>query len=106
MAIWISLPFRCPIDFDLSARAAVATASSREPSRVASRPFGFDPSRKHIYVSLAGGTRSRAPPALHAGVAITVPHSGALLTGLATALGPGSRRFRVGAMLTLFRVLF
>jgi hypothetical protein len=26
------------------------------------------------------------------------------LTGLATALGPGSRRYRVGAMLTLLRV--
>jgi 2-(1,2-epoxy-1,2-dihydrophenyl)acetyl-CoA isomerase len=44
-------------------------------------------------VSLAGGTRSRAPPSLHAGVAITVPRSGAFLTGLATALGPGSRRY-------------
>jgi hypothetical protein len=43
--------------------------------------------------SLAGGTRSRAPPSLYAGVAITVPRSGALLTGLATALGPGSRRY-------------
>jgi hypothetical protein len=44
-------------------------------------------------VSLAGGTLSRAPPSLHAGVAITVPRSGAFLTGLATALGPGSRRY-------------
>lgn len=80
------------------ARAAIAAAGSREPSRVASRPSGFDPSRKHIYihihnVSLAGGTRSRAPPALRAGAAHTVPRSGALLTGLATALGPGSRRY-------------
>lgn len=42
--------------------------------------------------SLAGGTRSRTPPSLHDGVAITVPRSGALLTGLATAVGPASRR--------------
>ena len=45
--------------------------------------------REVVIESLAGGTRSRAPPSLHAGVAITVPRSGALLTGLATALGPG-----------------
>jgi hypothetical protein len=49
--------------------------------------------REVVLESLAGGTRSRAPPSLHAGVAITVPRSGALLTGLATAVGPGSRRF-------------
>jgi LysR family transcriptional regulator, glycine cleavage system transcriptional activator len=35
------------------------------------------PSR-NINVSLAGGTRSRAPPSLHVGVAITVQRSGAL----------------------------
>jgi len=40
-------------------------------------------------VALAGGTRPRAPPSLHAGVAITVPRSGALLTGLATAVASG-----------------
>src|SRR3984885_13212542 len=48
--------------------------------------------REVVIESLAGGTRSRAPPSLHAGVAITVPRSGALLTGLATAVGPASRR--------------
>jgi hypothetical protein len=48
--------------------------------------------REVVLESLAGGTRSRAPPSLHAGVAITVPRSGALLTGLATAVGPASRR--------------
>lgn len=48
---------------------------------------------KFVVESLAGGTRLRAPPSLHAGVAITVPRSGALLTGLATAVGPASRRF-------------
>ena len=45
------------------------------------------------------------PPSFHSGVAITALRSGAVLTGLATALGPGSRRYRVGAMLTLLRVL-
>jgi hypothetical protein len=44
------------------------------------------------------------PPSFHSGVAITALRSGAFLTGLATALGPGSRRYRVGAMLTLLRV--
>ncbi|MGY4421956.1 hypothetical protein ACVWY2_004405 [Bradyrhizobium sp. JR6.1] len=77
-----------------------AAPGSCEPSRVASRPSGLDPSRKHITitraiyrniynVSLAGGTRPRAPPSLHAGVAITVPRWGALLTGLATAVASG-----------------
>ena len=44
---------------------------SRAPSRKASRPSGFDPSRDHE--SLAGGTRLRAPPSFHSGVVITVP---------------------------------
>jgi len=57
----------------------------------ASRPSGFDPLRDTV--SLAGGTRSRVPPSFHSGVAITAPRSGAFLTGLATALGPGSRRY-------------
>ena len=48
--------------------------------------------RSTLGESLAGGTRSRAPPSLHSGVAITVPRSGAFLTGLATAVGPASRR--------------
>ena len=61
-------------------------------------------SRAQNNESLAGGTRSRVPPSFHSGVAITAPRSGAFLTGLATALGPGSRRYRVGAMLTLLRV--
>ncbi|QHO75550.1 hypothetical protein ACH79_25810 [Bradyrhizobium sp. CCBAU 051011] len=42
-----------------------------EPSRRASRPYGFDPSRDHE--SLAGGTRLRVPPSFHSGVAITAP---------------------------------
>jgi hypothetical protein len=88
------------------ARAAMAAAGTREPSRVASRPSGFDPSRRNS-VSLAGGTRSRASPSLHIDVAVTVPRSGALLTGLATAVGAASRRGpRVGAMLTLLRLPF
>ena len=45
-----------------------------------------------IDVSLAGGTRPRDCLSLHCGIAITVPRAGAFLTGLATALGPGSRR--------------
>jgi hypothetical protein len=49
-------------------------------------------SRQVGFESLAGGTRSRGPPSLHAGVAITVPRSGAFLTGLATAVGPASHR--------------
>ena len=70
---------------------------SRAPSRKASRPSGFDPSRDHE--SLAGGTRLRVPPSFHSGVAITVPSAGAFLTG------PASRRgSRVGAMLTLLRL--
>ena len=75
--------------------------SCTEPE--ASRPFGFDPSCDHG--SLAGGTRLRVPPSFHSGVAITALRSGAFLTGLATALGPESRRYGVGAMLTLLRVL-
>jgi hypothetical protein len=44
---------------------------SRAPSRKASRPYGFDPSRGHE--SLAGDTRLRVPPSFHSGVAITAP---------------------------------
>jgi len=44
---------------------------SRAPSRKASRPSGFDPSRDHE--SLAGGTRLWVPPSFHSGVAITAP---------------------------------
>ena len=44
---------------------------SRAPSRGASRPSGFDPSRDHE--SLAGGTRLRVPPSFHSGVVITAP---------------------------------
>jgi hypothetical protein len=44
---------------------------SRAPSRKASRPSGFDPSRDHE--SLAGGARLRVPPSFHAGVVITAP---------------------------------
>jgi hypothetical protein len=44
---------------------------SRAPSRKASRPSGFDPSRDHG--SLAGGTRLRVPPSFHSGVVITAP---------------------------------
>ena len=47
---------------------------------------------KFVVELLAGGTRPRASPSLHAGVAITVPRSGALLAGLATAVGPASRQ--------------
>jgi hypothetical protein len=51
-----------------------------------------------------GGTRMRRAPSFHAGVAITAHRAGALLTDLATAIGPGPAAFRVGAMLTLLRV--
>jgi len=72
---------------------------------VASRAIRLRSLAQNNNVSLAGGTRSRPSPSLHAGVAITVPRSGALLTGLATAVGPASRRgSRVGAMLTLLRL--
>jgi hypothetical protein len=62
--------------------------STYEPSRAASRPSGFDPSRRITCRSpeaLARGPRRAA-------VAITVPRSGAFLTGLATAVGPASRQ--------------
>jgi hypothetical protein len=39
-----------------------AAPGSREPRRCASRPFGFDPSRKDHHEHLAGGSRSRVPP--------------------------------------------
>jgi hypothetical protein len=35
---------------------------------------------------------ARGPRPLHSGVAITVPRTGAFLTGLATAVGPAPRR--------------
>jgi hypothetical protein len=54
-------------------------------------------------VSLAGSTRSKGPPSFHCGVAITARRPGALLTGLATALGPGSA-VPAPLMLTLLRV--
>jgi hypothetical protein len=55
---------------------------------------------------------SRSPEALASGPAVIsfrrryhCPSAGAFLTGLATAVGPASRRgFRVGAMLTLLRL--
>jgi hypothetical protein len=70
----------------------MAAPGSRKPSRVASRAIRLRSLAQNNNVSLAGGTRSRPSPSLHAGVAITVPRSGALLTGLATAVGPASRR--------------
>ena len=68
--------------------------------------------RANGFVLLAGGTRSRfsltfslpldSPTGRYA-----VAPAGALLTGLVAALGPGSRRQRIGgAMLTLLRVHF
>ena len=56
--------------FSVGASAGCGTGS-RAPSRKASRPSGFDPSRGHE--SLAGGTRLRVPPSFHSGVAITAP---------------------------------
>src|SRR4029453_13955518 len=70
---------------------------SRSPGALALGP----PAR---FWSLRRGPSPSAPPSFHSGVAITALRSGAFLTGLATALGPGSRRYRVGAMLTLLRV--
>lgn len=83
-----------------SAHAAAATPGSLKPSRAASRPSGFDPLRT-INVSLAGGTRSRAPPSLHAGVAITVPRSGALLNRSPDCSRLGSRDHFMPASLSL-----
>src|SRR2546428_13606584 len=76
---------------------------SRAPSRKASRHLALIPSRDHE--SLAGGTRLRVPPSFHSGVRYHCPSAGAFLTGLATAVGPASRRgSHVGAMLTLLRL--
>ena len=58
------------------ARAAFAASGSREPSRFASRPSGFDPSRKGLQELLAGGTRERGSPAA---IAITAPFPGAAI---------------------------
>src|SRR3954452_23635945 len=50
--------------------------------------------------ALAIGSRLHFIPA-----SLSLPLSGAFLTGLATAVGPASRRgFRAGAMLTLLRL--
>src|SRR4051794_36351755 len=76
---------------------------SRAPSRKASRPSGFDPSRDHE------SARRRHSPSGPAVISFRrryhCPSAGAFLTGLATAVGPASRRgSRVGAMLTLLRL--
>ena len=62
--------------------------------------------------SIPRAIMSRSPEALALGPAVIsfrrryhCPSAGAFLTGLATAVGPASRRgSRVGAMLTLLRV--
>jgi hypothetical protein len=73
------------------ARPASAGPGSREPSRVASRPSGFDPSRKSCGVPRRGHS-GKGPAAMkYAGVAITAPFPGTLLTGLVAALGPACR---------------
>ncbi len=103
---WLGV--RCKLDNiedrwrDLSSTVRVRQSPQRARVNRAASRLGHSASIPHaskyrdtyrFNVSLAGATRSRAPPALHAGVAITVPRSGALLTGFATALGPGSRRY-------------
>ena len=75
---------------------------SREPSRKASRPSGFDPSRDHE--SLAGGTRPRSRrhfiPA-----SLSLPFFGCLLNrSRDCSRSRVPPRFRVGAMLTLLRL--
>ena len=88
--------------FSVGASAGCGTGS-RAPSRKASRPSGFDPSRDH------GVARRRHSPSGPAVISFRrryhCPSAGAFLTGLATAVGPASRRVRrVGAMLTLLRL--
>jgi hypothetical protein len=75
----------------LLARAAAAAPGSREPSRAASRPCGFDPSRQSYGVPRRGHAGKGPAVIEHAGVAITAPVPGALLTGLVAALGPACR---------------
>ena len=78
----------------LLARAAAAAPGSREPSRAASRPCGFDPSGKD-YGAPRREHSGKGPAVIeHAGVAITAPVPGALLTGLVAALGPACRLWR------------
>ena len=80
----LALHFRC-------ARPASAGPGSREPSRAAPRPCGFDPSRKD-YGAPRRGHAGKGPAVMkYAGVAITAPFPGALLTGLVAALGPACR---------------
>jgi len=75
----------------VSARAADAAPGSCEPSRMASRPSGFDPSRKDYGASRRGHSGKGPAVIEHAGVAITAPVPGTLLTGLVAALGPACR---------------
>jgi hypothetical protein len=65
--------------------------STYEPSRAASRPCGFDPSRKSCGVPRRGHSGKGPAVMKYAGVAITAPFPGALLTGLVAALGPACR---------------
>src|SRR5450755_175327 len=62
-----------------------ATPGSREPRRYASRPSGFDPSRKDFMSPSPGavGPESRRRRRRYA-----APPAAALLTGLGAALGP------------------
>src|ERR1700736_6606343 len=62
-----------------------AAPGSREPRRYASRPFGFDPSRKDFMSPSPGavGPGSRRRRRRYAD-----PPAAALLTGLGAALGP------------------
>lgn len=71
--------------------------STYEPSRVASRPFGFDPSRKDHGAPRRGHSEKGPAGMKYAGVVITAPFPGALLTGLVAALGPACRLRRRNA---------
>ena len=71
----------------------------------APRRLGHPASIPRAITSRSPEALALGPPSFHSGVAITALRSGAFLTGLATALGPESRRYGVGAMLTLLRVL-
>ena len=79
-----------PFVFHLCACGSAASGSC-EPSRFASRPSGFDPSRKSCRAPRRGHSGKVPAVMRHAGVAITAPFPGALLTGLVAALGPACR---------------
>jgi hypothetical protein len=87
----LSDTFKVMACHQLWARPLAADRALVLPSRKASRPSGFDPARKD-YGAPRRGHSGKGPAVMeHAGVAITAPFPGALLTGLVAALGPACR---------------